>query len=528
VTPLLGEGGLTTLEVVVWEASRGASPSISALAVDRFIAVRAAGADSLDLATMPRTHAAGEIHLARGDSAGAAAETVARKLLANELTPLARAAATDSPPEQAAKEPTSRPTPATMTAPTEAANALSDVEKIPRDPLPPDVSGPSIRELERGADAPTTRAERPTLFVSGAIVESTAHIHRQLLRELRERLPGLDVIGSDAFDDLPDEVRRERVGSVLARAVATLVVISRAGVRNQFVQRDVAAALKQGGRVIPVLLDGATMPATDELPPELVPLTRWNALQLDALHGGPEAVAHFPATVAEALGVDAAPSVPQPRGSLRIYLCAHPEDGGEQALGLRLALADRFGPDSTHADVPGLGAREAPPGALASQEMVFVTVVRRSLRRVIAALARWFPESALATGARRFLQDTMAALTRGSLQRAYPLLVHSGVVVVVIGPQFARVVQEGSAEHVDAFALKTRLSAALDARLLILPVLVDGAAMPRRNELPDELLRLTEIQAFEVRAGTWNDDIDRLGDLIEDRTERRRSGSEPA
>jgi hypothetical protein len=65
-------------------------------------------------------------------------------------------------------------------------------------------------------------------------------------------------------------------------------------------------------------------------------------------------------------------------------------------------------------------------------------------------------------------------------------------------------------------------------RLRIVPVLVGGAAMPRRSELPEELLRLTEIQAFEVREGAWSDDVDRLGDLIERVAEGRRGGNEPA
>jgi hypothetical protein len=50
---------------------------------------------------------------------------------------------------------------------------------------------------------------------------------------------------------------------------------------DDFVRQEVAAGLANGLRVIPVLLDGAAMPAAAELPPDLSALSGRNALELD-------------------------------------------------------------------------------------------------------------------------------------------------------------------------------------------------------------------------------------------------------
>src|SRR5262249_5477897 len=47
---------------------------------------------------------------------------------------------------------------------------------------------------------------------------------------------------------------------------------------NDFVRVEVATALERDIRVVPVLLEGAGMPRSDELPPELQALVRRNAI----------------------------------------------------------------------------------------------------------------------------------------------------------------------------------------------------------------------------------------------------------
>jgi hypothetical protein len=50
---------------------------------------------------------------------------------------------------------------------------------------------------------------------------------------------------------------------------------------NDFVRIEIREALKRGITVVPVLLDGAAIPAVDDLPDDLKSLTRRHALLVD-------------------------------------------------------------------------------------------------------------------------------------------------------------------------------------------------------------------------------------------------------
>ncbi len=210
-----------------------------------------------------------------------------------------------------------------------------------------------VRQL-RGpaAGQPDAQADKPVLFVSCGLIEATAYVYRALVRGLQDRLPDMEVIGSD-FVDFADPVRRSRVESILARAVATLVVVARDGVREGYASEEIALALQSGGRIIPVLLDGARMPTEDELPPAIRTLTRRNALAFDALHGGPEALTRLVERVAKALGAGAATagSCPRPGPPPHLPLLSR-GDRPRHTYRLRQDLADRFGPESTHTQLP--------------------------------------------------------------------------------------------------------------------------------------------------------------------------------
>jgi hypothetical protein len=49
---------------------------------------------------------------------------------------------------------------------------------------------------------------------------------------------------------------------------------------DDYVRIEIATALQRNTRVIPLLVQGASMPSADELPEDLVPLTRRNAFEL--------------------------------------------------------------------------------------------------------------------------------------------------------------------------------------------------------------------------------------------------------
>ena len=86
----------------------------------------------------------------------------------------------------------------------------------------------------------------------------------------------------------------EYVDNTLKRADLLIVVIGRRwlGIRrggesrindaNDPVRIEVATALRNGVRILPVLVEGATMPKASVLPPDLVPLTTLNALDVSS------------------------------------------------------------------------------------------------------------------------------------------------------------------------------------------------------------------------------------------------------
>lgn len=99
------------------------------------------------------------------------------------------------------------------------------------------------------------------------------------------------------------------------------------------------------------------------------------------------------------------------------------------------------------------------------------------------------------------------------------------VMVVVIGQGWSSsLFDREKSQHVDY--LRLEISMALKQQIPILPVLVARAAMPREEELPDDLRALGRIQAFELREAHFHIDIKILIEDIEDlicgpRTQRR-------
>lgn len=55
-----------------------------------------------------------------------------------------------------------------------------------------------------------------------------------------------------------------------------------------------------------------------------------------------------------------------------------------------------------------------------------------------------------------------------------------------------------------------KIAAALERDIRVIPILVEGAAMPRREELPEDLARLARRNALIVRHESFRSDADRL------------------
>ena len=103
---------------------------------------------------------------------------------------------------------------------------------------------------------------------------------------------GADNVFRDIEDIHPGDDFVVAIDQHLASVDVMLVLIgpawltlSRNGVRrldepDDFVRMEIAAGLKSGKTVLPVLLDGATMPAEKDLPPSISALARRQAMRL--------------------------------------------------------------------------------------------------------------------------------------------------------------------------------------------------------------------------------------------------------
>ena len=130
----------------------------------------------------------------------------------------------------------------------------------------------------------------PSIFISYRRDDSAGHAGR--LSDRLEQRFGRERV----FRDIEDIAAGEDFVVRLERQVADCqVLLALIGPRwlapgptgrprlfdeQDWVRREIAHALCRGVRVIPVLLQGATMPGAEALPPDLAPLARHNAMEL--------------------------------------------------------------------------------------------------------------------------------------------------------------------------------------------------------------------------------------------------------
>jgi hypothetical protein len=112
-------------------------------------------------------------------------------------------------------------------------------------------------------------------------------IHDRLVENLPKEQVFMDVVGIEPGADFVEKLK-----STVNQCSVLLALIGKRwfgednGGRprihdpNDWVRAEVSTAIQRGVRVIPVLLDGATMPATESLPEDLRPLTRMNAVDV--------------------------------------------------------------------------------------------------------------------------------------------------------------------------------------------------------------------------------------------------------
>jgi tetratricopeptide (TPR) repeat protein len=129
----------------------------------------------------------------------------------------------------------------------------------------------------------------PKVFISYRRSDSLGATGR-LYDRLNAAYPGMffrDVSAIGVGVDFTQEIERAVASSVALIAVigptwATEAVDGKRRLEDpeDFVRLEISSALKRNIRIIPVLVGGAAMPSDEQLPPDLDPLRRWNAIQL--------------------------------------------------------------------------------------------------------------------------------------------------------------------------------------------------------------------------------------------------------
>ena len=89
----------------------------------------------------------------------------------------------------------------------------------------------------------------------------------------------------------------------------------------------------------------------------------------------------------------------------------------------------------------------------------------------------------------------------------------SAVMIVLIGEEWLKALDSSGSVRLDNQAdfVRREIAAALSRNILVIPVLVEGAIMPRPQDLPDPLKPLLRRQALQISDSRFHKDI---GDLI--------------
>jgi hypothetical protein len=91
------------------------------------------------------------------------------------------------------------------------------------------------------------------------------------------------------------------------------------------------------------------------------------------------------------------------------------------------------------------------------------------------------------------------------------------VLLAVIGPRWLTATDEDGRRRLDDpdDIVRVEITAALERNIRVIPVLVEGAVIPRRQQLPEGLARLARRNAVSLRHESFRADVDRLLATIE-------------
>ena len=95
-------------------------------------------------------------------------------------------------------------------------------------------------------------------------------------------------------------------------------------------------------------------------------------------------------------------------------------------------------------------------------------------------------------------------------------LAECDVLLAIIGPKWLDAKDDTGRRRLDdpADYVRLEIAAALDRKIRVVPVLVDGARIPRPDELPEDIKTLARRNAIELRNDKFSRDVDALADSV--------------
>ena len=90
------------------------------------------------------------------------------------------------------------------------------------------------------------------------------------------------------------------------------------------------------------------------------------------------------------------------------------------------------------------------------------------------------------------------------------------IAIIMIGPNWTGKNTDGSSRINDPNDyVRLEVEASLARGILVIPVLVDGAIIPSRDDLPQSMWKLTHLQAVQLSESIWDVEVDRLVSQLE-------------
>jgi TIR domain len=278
---------------------------------------------------------------------------------------------------------------------------------------------------------------------------------------------------SETFNNLKDIFARTQV-SELFRARVVIVIWTPASIQSDWV-REEANLAHLDRKLIPVKLshlgNSEIPPPFNELQTESVDDHEGILRALIAQLGKPPADRQFPSVGPSA---PARPEEPAERGEApaataegvvdgqgqinKIFICYRRDDSASSAGRVKDRLEQEFGPDLVFMDVDAI-----PFG------VDFVKVLRAEVAKC-------------------------------------------DVLITVIGPSWLIIRDEKGNPRLDDANdfVRIEIAAALQRGIPVIPLLVDGAKVPKANQLPSDIERLAFRHGLEVRHSSFRSDMDRL------------------